>query len=161
LEGISSRRRFSNLKIRLLADLLFMGVVNHLLWKRRREFLVPDWTQPTVDVNVPMLEGGSMNAEKERLTFKTSFCERYEELLVLAQEAMEIWSKRQEEVVRLGLHGKEVGSELIRLQANFAKSYAHLQKHIRACALCELVSKLAKENAPSPYAGKVDTFTSA
>jgi hypothetical protein len=92
-----------------------------------------------------------MNAEKERLTFETSFCERYEELLAQSQEAMEAWSKRQEEVLRLGLHGKEVGSELIRLQANFAKAYAQLQRHVRACPLCELVSNLAKDDATVRY----------
>jgi len=87
-----------------------------------------------------------MNIEKEEQTFKTSFCERYEELLIQSQEALETWSKRQEEIQQLGLQGKEVGSELTRLQANFATAYARLQRHTHECALCQLVSKLAKGN---------------
>jgi hypothetical protein len=97
-----------------------------------------------------------MNIEKEGLTFKTSFCERYEELLIQSQGALETWSKRQEEIQQLGLHGKEVGSELIRLQANFATAYAHLQRHTHECGLCQLVSKLAKAdvNVSSYFVGE-------
>lgn len=34
-----------------------------------------------------------MNMEKERLTFKTSFCSKYEELLIQCQNALEAWGK--------------------------------------------------------------------
>jgi hypothetical protein len=97
-----------------------------------------------------------MNIEKEGLTFKTSFCDEYEELLIQSQEALESWSNRQEEIQRLGLQGKEVGSELTRLQANFAKAYARLQRHTHECVLCQLVSRLAKANvnASGYYVGE-------
>ncbi|HTZ47457.1 MAG TPA: hypothetical protein VMH20_07690 [Verrucomicrobiae bacterium] len=84
-----------------------------------------------------------MNIGKEGATFKTSFCERYEELLMQSQDALETWSKRQGEIQELGLQGKAVGSELTRLQADFAKAYARLQRHTRECELCQLVSKLS------------------
>jgi hypothetical protein len=92
-----------------------------------------------------------MNTEREGLTFKTSFCEQYEQLLLQSRNALEIWSNRQNEILQLGLHGKEVGDELIRLQANFAKAYARLQRHIRSCSLCEFVNKLAKQNTATSY----------
>jgi hypothetical protein len=93
-----------------------------------------------------------MNMEKERLTFKTSFCSKYEELLIECQNALEAWAKRREEAWQMGWHGKEIGGELVRLQAAFAKSYAVLQKHMRECPLCEFVSKVAEENRQSPCA---------
>jgi hypothetical protein len=93
-----------------------------------------------------------MNTEKERLDFKTSFCSKYEELLVECQNALEVWAKRREEAWQMGWHGKEIGGELVHLQATFAKSYAVLQKHTRECPLCEFVSKIAKDDpSPSPY----------
>lgn len=92
-----------------------------------------------------------MNTEKEKRNFKTSVCSKYEELLVECQNALEVWAKRREEARQMGWHGKEIGGELVRLQAAFAKSYAVLQKHTRECPLCEFVSKIAKDNSQSPY----------
>jgi hypothetical protein len=93
-----------------------------------------------------------MNMEKEKLDFKTSFCSKYEELLVECQNALETWAKRREEAGQMGWHGKEIGGELVRLQAAFARSYAVLQKHTRECPLCEFVSKIAKDDSlQSPY----------
>jgi len=93
-----------------------------------------------------------MNTERERLTFKTSFCEQYEQLLLQSRNALEIWSNRQNEILQLGLHGKNVGDELLRLQSDFAKSYSRLQRHIRDCPYCQFVNKLAKQNSSTPYA---------
>ena len=66
--------------------------------------------------------------------------------MVECQNALEAWAKRREEAWQMGWHGKEIGGELVRLQAAFAKSYAVLQKHTRECPLCEFVSKIAKDN---------------
>ncbi len=71
-----------------------------------------------------------------------TFCSKYERLLEQCQRALETWSTRREEAWQMGLRGKELGSELIRLPADFAKSYAVLQKHVRECALCEFESKI-------------------
>jgi hypothetical protein len=70
-------------------------------------------------------------------------CSKYERLLEQCKRALlEIWATRREEAWQMGLRGKELGSELVRLQADFAKSYAVLQKHVRECALCEFESKI-------------------
>jgi hypothetical protein len=88
---------------------------------------------------------------------KTVFCSRYEEMLTECQNALAAWSTRREEAWRMGLRGKELGGELVRLQADFAKSYARLQKHTRECALCDFVGKMCNESqtpyvvAPSQY----------
>jgi hypothetical protein len=87
------------------------------------------------------------HTENRKPEFKTSFCDRYEELLVKCQVALERWTQRREEAWQLGLRGRALGGELVRLQADFAKSYSVLQKHVKECALCEFVGKLTNENA--------------
>lgn len=82
-------------------------------------------------------------------TFKPVFCGAYEDLLAKCQDALAAWSTRREEAWRLGLQGKGLGAELVRLQAKFAKSYASLQKHTHECPLCEFVAKLGAEE-PAP-----------
>jgi hypothetical protein len=86
-----------------------------------------------------------MNMERINRTFKPASCSSYEDLLVKCQDALAAWSGRREEAWRLGLQGKELGAELVRLQANFAKAYAHLQKHTRECALCEFVANFGTD----------------
>jgi hypothetical protein len=78
--------------------------------------------------------------------FKTSFCEDYEELLGKCQNALETWTARREQAWDMGMRGRALGGELVRLQADFAKSYAVLQKHVRECPLCEFVSRIANQN---------------
>lgn len=80
---------------------------------------------------------------------KTIFCSKYEELLQLCQHALDSWAKRREEASELGLHGKELGDELIRLQADFAKSYAVLRKHKQQCSLCQFAANV--ENLDSNH----------
>jgi DNA repair exonuclease SbcCD ATPase subunit len=86
--------------------------------------------------------------ENGNRTFKPAFCSTYEDLLAKCQEALFAWSTRREEASRLGIQGKELGAELVRLQANFAKSYASLQKHTRECPVCEFVAHLEAEGFP-------------
>ena len=83
--------------------------------------------------------------ENQSRAFKPEFCGTYEDLLANCQDALAAWSARREEAWHLGLQGKEPGAELIRLQANFAKSYARLQQHTHECPLCEFVSHLGRE----------------
>jgi hypothetical protein len=50
---------------------------------------------------------------------------------------------------------KEVGGELLRLQANYAKAYARLEQHNRDCDLCQFVTRMAahqREYAMQPSA---------
>jgi hypothetical protein len=82
--------------------------------------------------------------------FRTSFCDEYEGLLLRCQGALQKWTQRREEAWQMGLRGRVLGAELVRLQADFAKAYAILQKHVRECPLCEFVERLACENAETP-----------
>ena len=82
------------------------------------------------------------NASKGTQESSGIFCNRYEQLLTESQKALQIWANRREQAWQMGLRGKELGGELVRLQADFAKSYAALQKHKRECSLCEFVARL-------------------
>lgn len=87
--------------------------------------------------------------ENENGTFKPAFCSTYEDLLAKCQDALAEWSTRREEAWRLGLQGKELGAELVGLQAKFAKSYANLQKHTHECPLCEFLANLGAQESPA------------
>jgi hypothetical protein len=80
----------------------------------------------------------------------TPFCSKYEELLLACQRALESWAKRRDEAAQMGLSGKELGDELIRLQAGFARSYALLRKHTHECALCEFASNTINTDSAGP-----------
>jgi hypothetical protein len=92
------------------------------------------------------------NTSKQAQESRGIFCSRYEELLAESQKTLEIWSNRREQAWQMGLRGKELGGELIRLQADFAKSYAALQKHKRECALCEFVAGLVEGSSSGLHA---------
>jgi len=90
--------------------------------------------------------------ERNHPTFssQTPFCNKYEELLLVCQRALESWAKRRDDAGQMGLSGKELGDELIRLQADFAKSYALLRKHTQECALCEFVANSTNTDSAGP-----------
>jgi hypothetical protein len=76
-----------------------------------------------------------------------SFCAKYDELLQACQEALDLWAGRREEAADKGLYGKELGDQLVRLQADFAKSYAVLRKHKHDCPLCQLAASFTNGDA--------------
>ena len=80
-----------------------------------------------------------MNSE---LFFNTAVCNDYERLLKKCETALQIWDERREEICRARLSGKEVGDELLRLQADFARAYRVLRRHTDNCDLCRFVSKV-------------------
>jgi hypothetical protein len=84
-----------------------------------------------------------MNAE---LFGNTAVCSEYERLLFLCEYALNAWRERREEVSNSGLPGKEVAPELLRLQANYARAYAHLERHEDHCDTCRFVSKIGGRN---------------
>ncbi len=86
----------------------------------------------------------------EQESFNSAFCDDYEQLLARCQRALDAWAMRRDEVSQMGLSGKEIGAELVKLQAEFAKAYAILQRHTRECALCQFVAKLAMHDPQSP-----------
>jgi len=84
-------------------------------------------------------------------SFDAGFCDQYERLLVRCQCALDVWAKRREEISQSGAAGKEIGAQLVKLQADFAKSYAILQRHTHQCALCQCVAKLASRGSQPLY----------
>lgn len=85
-----------------------------------------------------------MNSE---LPFNTAVCSDYERLLVKCQAAFQNWSEHRQEICDTHLSGKVVGNELLRLQADYAKAYSVLDRHIHDCVLCQLVSKLGRHES--------------
>jgi len=73
------------------------------------------------------------------LCIKTTVCGEYQMLLEESQSALEIWNEHRAEICQSRLIGKEAGDELLRLQANFARAYAVLQRHSQDCPFCRLV----------------------
>jgi hypothetical protein len=88
-----------------------------------------------------------MNAAGGELLLKASFCSELDRLLARYQRAMEAWAKRRDGAWHMGLRGKELGGELLRLQGDFADSYAALHKHRCECPLCACAGKVAYREA--------------
>lgn len=82
----------------------------------------------------------------QELSIKTAVCDEYERLQRTCQKALETWRNRREEISASGLSGKEIASELLRLQADYAKAYSRLDKHEASCELCRFVSKIGGRN---------------
>lgn len=74
--------------------------------------------------------------------FKTAVCTDYERLLVTCKSTLDRWKKRREEVLTAGWRGDKIASELLRLQADYAKAYSRLERHEHECELCQFVSKI-------------------
>jgi len=77
---------------------------------------------------------------------KTAVCDEYERLHMTCQKALETWRNRREEISASGLSGKEIASELLRLQADYAKAHSRLEKHENNCELCHFISKIGGRN---------------
>jgi hypothetical protein len=45
------------------------------------------------------------------------------------------------------LSGKEVGDEMLRLQADYAKAYTVLRKHVSKCAICQFFLRKSTEES--------------
>lgn len=79
---------------------------------------------------------------RKEIAYKTAVCGEYERLLKECQANLEIWEQRRNEICDSRSSSKQAGAELLRLQANFAKSYAVLRRHVDECDLCQFVSKV-------------------
>jgi hypothetical protein len=64
-------------------------------------------------------------------------CETHQGLLDECNVARIEWNARRAEIGNLGLKGKKIDNELMRLQAKFAKSYAMVRNHLRGCECCQ------------------------
>jgi hypothetical protein len=78
----------------------------------------------------------------EQLSIKTTVCSEYQSLLEESQRALEIWNEQRSQNCQSRLIGKEAVDKLLRLQANFARAYAVLQRHARNCLRCQLVARI-------------------
>jgi hypothetical protein len=83
---------------------------------------------------------------KPENSFKTAICTDYETLLYACQKALENWRVRREEVATLGYASKTTADQLVRLQADYARAYSHLESHDDRCELCRFVSKIGGRN---------------
>jgi hypothetical protein len=80
----------------------------------------------------------AMNTE---FSAELGLCHTYEELLSDCERALEAWSARSEEIQKIHVAGAEVGGEMLRLQARFAKAYERLRRHVEKCENCRLQAK--------------------
>jgi hypothetical protein len=83
----------------------------------------------------------------KQLHVKTAVCSEYQELLEECQSALEIWNEQRAKNCQSRLIKKEEADELLRLQAQFARAYAVLQRHSQDCLLCQLVSRIEGSNS--------------
>ena len=83
------------------------------------------------------------------MIFPNTMCSGYEDLLRESQQALVAWRERSEEVSRFGLQGKEIGDELQKLQAGYARAYNRLERHGKSCVLCQFTFGMAETPPPS------------
>jgi hypothetical protein len=77
------------------------------------------------------------------LFYKTAFCSEYERLLGVCLQSLNAWRNRREAIGNFALRSKELGDELMRLQADYARAYLRLEKHKDNCEVCHCVSKIS------------------
>ena len=95
------------------------------------------------------------------LPYKTAFCPEYERLLCVCVQSLDTWKNRREEIANSVLREWEMDDELMRLQADYAKAYSCLEKHIDNCELCHFVSKISGRNNASLSTAVMDKKHSA
>ena len=77
---------------------------------------------------------------KSELPSKTVACNTYERLLHRCMATLDVWALRRQEICEAGSGNKDSSAELLRLQADYAKSYNDLCKHVGRCDSCQLFS---------------------
>ena len=73
---------------------------------------------------------------------KVAICNKYQTLLEECERALATWNAQRAKVSQSCLVAKEVGDELLRLQAKYARAYTVLQNHAHSCSFCQLVLRL-------------------
>lgn len=84
-----------------------------------------------------------MNRDCSCETLECRECENLQEEYRLA---LETWKERRLTFERSSLTGKQVGTELQRLQASYAKAYIRLQDHRNSCEGCEAISETRRQS---------------
>ena len=77
---------------------------------------------------------------KSELSLKTGVCSTYERLLQRCMATFEVWASRRQKICEARSGNQESGTELLRLQADYATSYNDLCKHVGRCEICKLFS---------------------
>ena len=77
-------------------------------------------------------------------SFEPVVCTEYEKLLEESSTALDIWNQRRAQVSESRLRGQNIGDQLLRLQANYAKAYTVLENHAHACPQCQLASRIGQ-----------------
>ena len=77
---------------------------------------------------------------KIELSSKSVACNTFERLLQRCMATLEVWASRRQETCEAGSGNKESSAELLRLQADYAKSYNNLCKHVGRCESCQSFS---------------------
>ena len=70
-------------------------------------------------------------------------CPEYQLLLEKCQKALLSWQQRRTIIAHASLAGKNVVSELRRLQTNYTRAYALLDGHEHSCRTCQYISKIS------------------
>jgi len=79
--------------------------------------------------------------------YKTAICTQYEILLGESEAALEAWDERREQIAQSHSSGKEVGDEMLSVQADYAKAYTALRKHVSNCAICQFFLRNSTEES--------------
>jgi len=82
----------------------------------------------------------------EELKLGTAACSDYARLLEECKDALFAWKMRREEICHNGPRGKLTGDELQRLQAEYARAYNRLERHVKSCEDCRF-TRHAEETA--------------
>lgn len=72
----------------------------------------------------------------EEMKLGTAACSDYARLLEECKDALFAWKMRREEICHNGPRGKLTGDELQRLQAEYARAYNRLERHVKSCDAC-------------------------
>lgn len=70
-------------------------------------------------------------------------CPEYQRLLSICQEALSSWQQGAALISRNSGIGRKATLGLRRLESNYKRAYAQLDRHEHACPDCQYVSKIA------------------
>lgn len=90
-----------------------------------------------------------MSVMHSQPSFRTAICSDYEKLLFACQRELENLLHLQQQIASLPFADAHTSNQLLRLEAAYARAYAHLESHDEDCQLCHFVSKLGHRNLSS------------
>ena len=91
------------------------------------------------------------------VSYKTAVCAEYEIMLKECEAARRNFNEHREDIRRLQPRGKKFADQLLRLQADYAKAYNALRKHVRSCEICQFFAKNSGRNSEYEFGARPDT----